>query len=195
MFLNEDEYKLNEAPEDEETDDETTDEENSEEEIDDTEDTMDDDTGDEGSMDDETMDGEEDTEDDSMTDSSLNSAEEQGVEDLDDEDLKKYKLFKQFSSLLTKAEDLYKIINSTKISDFQDSEINVYKVLKRSLDDNIEKINFVLKNNFQTFEYKRLLTIFLYVKVSIMKTAEMIDEIVEVEGEGKDKKNKKSKEK
>jgi len=173
-----DEEEVVEEPTEEPEPEEETDGEETEEQIDNSEEDVtggeeeptDDDSGADETDADSTEEGDEETEE-------TTDEEEETVESNDDENTKKYKILQDYK-------DLLEITKESKISishinvEVSDTAEKTYEVLNATLDETIKKLEFIMYNSFETFEYKKLLTIYLYLKTNVKVTAEILDKII-----------------
>jgi len=128
----------------------------------------------EDDVDDEEIDSD-DNEDDEESDDEIDDPE---IEKSDDENTKKYKLYEDYEKLLVIAEELNESLTHIDISSDEKIGNEVLNTLSSKIDDNVDKMNFVLVNSFDDFSYKKLLTIYLYCKNSLSLISELLNELL-----------------
>lgn len=136
----------------------------------------------------------EDLEDVEETDELENSEEMDESEDTDldteenppitlSDNSKKIKLFEDYSNLLTVSKELLIVLEKLDLTEMSTKERNIYIELEESLKDDIEKIENVISMYYQKFPYKKLLTIYLYLKSSILTISRLLKKFVKVNDE------------
>jgi hypothetical protein len=93
------------------------------------------------------------------------------------EDKKKFILFQNYSDMLNIAEELRTSISLAIVRLETDSERKMYETLVRRLDDMKEKLLFTMNNTFETSDYEKLLTIFLYIKTNLVTISEIMEKV------------------
>ena len=88
---------------------------------------------------------------------------------------KKYKLFQDFRELLELAKDLRGSLVSINTRLETDAERKVFASISEQLEDTIDKIRFTIEDSYDSFGYKRLLTLYLYLKTSIVTISQILE--------------------
>lgn len=95
-----------------------------------------------------------------------------------EESLRKYNLLHDYETLLRVTEDLRDSIKRIDTSDFTEKENQIFSQLDKMLAENINKLEFVILKVFKTFEYERLLTIYIYLKSSLNIISEIVEKAI-----------------
>lgn len=97
----------------------------------------------------------------------------------EDENLKLARLLRQYEQLYDLSLELSKTFSHVDISNFSDKEKAIFEEFQQELSGHIERIRHVIRKGFDTFGYKKLLTVYLYLKVGITTTAKTLDLLIE----------------
>jgi len=114
------------------------------------------------------------------TDAAPEDEPENASNDGDEDKTKKYRLMQDYRNLLDVSEELKDGVNRMDISEFSDREKEVYETLISALNDSLEKLEFTMTTKFKSFEYAKLLTIFLHLKTSIIVVSDVLKKLVKL---------------
>lgn len=140
----------------------------------------------EGKKDDEDLDKKEKTKpeddptekDDDESDTDEHPDEEEDPPENDNEppgdNIKKYRLFTQFETLYEKTQELKGNVDSMDITDLSTRERQTYSRIIKILEENIDKLDYILKTSYDTIEYNKLLHLYLYIQTSVVTVADIV---------------------
>lgn len=114
------------------------------------------------------------------TDAAPEEDSENSSNDDGEDKTKKYRLMQDYRSLLDVSEELKDGVNRMDISEFSDREKEVYTTLISSLNDSLDKLEYTMTSKFKSFEYVKLLTIFLHLKTSIIVVSDVLKKLVKL---------------
>jgi hypothetical protein len=95
-----------------------------------------------------------------------------------DEAMKKRKLFGEYKNLLQLTDELLNSINFIDVATFTPNEKKIYQFLQDKMKSTKEKIRIITIEQFSKMPYKQLLTLFLYLKMSVKSYTDIINEII-----------------
>ena len=106
--------------------------------------------------------------------------EEPPAEIKENDNAKKLKLFKDFRDLLVIVEEVKMSISYLLVrNDDEAVDKKIYIALNEKIEDTHKKIKYIINDSFHKSDYKKMLTLFLYFKTSIVTISGIIEKILE----------------
>jgi hypothetical protein len=114
--------------------------------------------------------------DDSTDDENPDDVEEEPVGPSDG--AKKYRMFNQFEDLYKSSVELRETLNAMDTTNFSSKEKSTYSKLVKILEENIDKLDYILKVSFETIEYNKLLHTYVYIQTSVVTVTEIVTTLI-----------------
>lgn len=158
-----------------------------------TEETSEDSTGDDmGGLDDMGMDDSGGTDDGSMDDSSSMDGGMSSGNDIPNSD-KKIRLLRDYNEL--KQTSIFLLDSCNKIKELEETrsgkENKVLNYMVTRMEDVVEKIKFIILNKFISFDYTKLLTLYITLQANVYAVMNLLENVYGVDSNAKPDKDKK----
>jgi hypothetical protein len=98
-----------------------------------------------------------------------------------DDAMRKRRLFTDYKELLDLTNELINTLSYINTSNFTESEERIIAFLESKLKDNKEKLRIILIEQFPTMEYKQLLTLYIYFKMTVKDFSDLIVHFMKME--------------
>jgi len=95
---------------------------------------------------------------------------------------KKRRLFQDYKELLTSIEHVIEVSATLVSKDLPEDAKKIYRFISRKMDENRDKLNIILEEQFFNLSYQQLMTIYMYIKMATKLYTDMVKQINDLYG-------------